>query len=70
MLRVILLGVVLFSLQALAYPQAPRSSHDSDIFEKMIGVEEYAKLSQRLNAVNMDIQKRGIHDFPESRENS
>jgi putative isomerase len=66
MLRPILLGVVLLSPQVLAYPQESLLSHDGEAFEKIIGVEDFGRLSARLATVNADIQKRGLHNFPQS----
>jgi len=66
MLRAILLGAVLFTPQVLSYPQKSLLSGDGAAFEKIIGVEDYGRLSARLAAVNADIQKRGLHDFPQS----
>src|ERR1700689_815756 len=66
MLRTILLGAVLLSQGVLAYPQDFFLSHDGDAFEKIVGVEDYGRLSGRLAAVNADIQKKGLHDFSQS----
>lgn len=67
MLRAILLGGVLLSPQVLGHPQKSLLRRDDDTFEKMIGVQDYGRLSARLAAVNTDIQKRGLHDFPDSK---
>jgi hypothetical protein len=66
MLKAILLGAVLLSPQVLAHSQASHSSRDNDALKKMIGAEDFARLPVRLAAVNTDIQKKGLHDFPES----
>jgi hypothetical protein len=67
-LRAILLGLVLLGPQLIAQPQKTLLNHDDGAFEKMIGVQDYGRLSARLAAVNTDIQRRGLHDFPESKE--
>ena len=66
MLRAILLGLALLGSQDLAHPQKSPINHDSEGLKKIIGVEDYGKLSIRLADVNADIQNRGLHDFPNS----
>lgn len=64
MLKGVLLGAVLLSPQIVSYSQAPLPSQDGNPFKKTIGAENLVKLSERLAAVNADIQKKGLHDFP------
>jgi putative isomerase len=66
MLKAVLLGVVLLSPQAVTHSQASLSSHHGGAFKEMIGVDDFARLSVRLAAVNTDIKRKGLHDFPES----
>lgn len=66
MFRVIVLGVVLLGPQVSVYSQVSISSPHSGDFKKMVGVEDYAKLSKRLADVNTDIRQKGLRDFPDA----
>lgn len=66
MLKAVLIGVVLLGTQMLAHSQALLSVRNDQVFKKMIGDEDFTRLPARLGAVNADIQKRGLHAFPES----
>jgi hypothetical protein len=66
MLKAVLLGVVLLGSQMPAYSQALLSNRDDGQFRKMIGNEDFVRLSARLDSLNTDIVKKGLHDYPDS----
>ena len=66
MLKGLLFGAVLLSTPNVSYSQVPLPTRDGNAFKEMIGAEDLSKLSARLAAVNADIQKKGLHDFPAS----
>ena len=39
----------------------------SDALKTLLGAADYAKLAPRLEAINKDIETRGLHDFPEAK---
>lgn len=65
MLKAVLLGMVLLGWQVPAHSQSLLSNRDGGQFKKMIGNEDFARLSTRLDSLNTDILKKGLHDYPD-----
>ncbi len=64
--RTYVAALVLFTAPSLPATPGEASQSQADALKQLIGPVDYARLPERLQAVNKDIAQRGVHDFPGS----